>query len=59
MCIDPYRFSIFDPFVSVFTGKKENGAETGEVYSARFLWNLVFIRIEPVFIPYLINMGHT
>jgi hypothetical protein len=37
--------------------KNGNGTETGEGLFRPFLRDPVFIRIEPVFILYLINIG--
>jgi hypothetical protein len=53
----PVPFSIFDPTVSVLTEKYGNGTEKGEGLFRLFLRDPIFIRIEPVFIPYLTNMG--
>jgi hypothetical protein len=53
----PISFSTFDLIVSVLTEKYGNGTETGEGLFRPFLWDPVFIRIEPVFIPYLIKYG--
>jgi hypothetical protein len=53
----PVPFSTFDPTVFVFTEKYGNETETGEDLFRLFLRDTVFSRIEPVFIPYLTNMG--
>jgi hypothetical protein len=48
----PVPFSTFDPTVSIFTEKYGNETETGEGLFHPFLQDPVFIRIEPVFIPF-------
>jgi hypothetical protein len=50
-------FSTFDQTIFLFTKKYGNETETGEGLFRLFLRDPVFIRIEPVFILYLINMG--
>jgi hypothetical protein len=53
---DLYRFLyLIRPFL--YIKKYENGTETEESLFRPFLRDPVFIRIEPVFILYLINMG--
>jgi hypothetical protein len=56
--LDPYRFlHLTRPFLYL-RKNIETGRKRERTYSVRFLRD-PFFRIEPVFIPYLTNMGRT